>query len=126
MASSIFLLSLAGMAAAQSAGTQIPEEHPKLPMQKCTADGCETVNTSVVIDSELRLFHAKDSDESCWDEEAEDFNKELCPDAETCAANCVLEGVDYAAKGITTEGNSMTLTLFDPEPNEDGSKSKPI
>lgn len=116
MATSFLILFLSGMAAAQSVG-KVPEKHPKLPIQTCTAAGCKTVKTAVVLDSNMRPFHAKNSSKPCWNDAASTFDKELCPDAETCAANCVYEGLDYAAWGVTTKGNAMTLKLFNQEAN---------
>lgn len=103
---------LASLAAAQQVGTAIPEVHPKLPTQFCTREaGCVTRQTRLVTDALTRPFHAKDSmNVNC----AEQYltNKTLCPDAATCASNCVLEGVDYTTKGVLTDGTSMTLRMY--------------
>lgn len=40
------------------------------------------------------------------------WNHDLCPDDETCAENCALEGADYEATyGITTSGDSLRLNF---------------
>ncbi|KAF2870192.1 concanavalin A-like lectin/glucanase domain-containing protein, partial [Massariosphaeria phaeospora] len=44
------------------------------------------------------------------------FNKEFCPDVETCAKTCTLEGVDYASYGIRTAGDALTLNIYKTDP----------
>ena len=44
----------------------------------------------------------------------------LCPNEEACAANCAVEGVDYASYGIATSGDAVTLNLY-----VSGKKSSP-
>jgi cellulase len=36
----------------------------------------------------------------------------LCSDAATCAKNCALEGVDYAAHGVATKGDALTMNQW--------------
>jgi cellulase len=106
---------------AQRAGTSIPEHHPKLTTSKCTLKGgCRTQNTAVVIDQLSRNTHLEGhADISCgtW----EGLNTTVCPDAKTCFKNCVMEGVDYAAHGVTTKGDALTLNMF--MPGADGTPS---
>jgi len=94
---------------AQQAGTYQAEIHPELPIQKCTGSGsCTTANSKVVLDSNWRWLHSTSSQTKCYD--GNSWDSTLCPDGKTCAANCALEGVDYAATyGITTSGNSLSL-----------------
>lgn len=106
------LLLLAGTAInAQQIGNFTPEVHPKLPTQHCTKDkGCVTKNTFLVIDALSRNLHFKDDmSVSC---NTKPLNKTICPDAETCAKNCVLEGADYTSLGVLTAGSSMTLRMY--------------
>ncbi|KAM7202999.1 glycoside hydrolase [Naviculisporaceae sp. PSN 640] len=104
-----FLLSalVAGITA-QQIGTAIPEVHPILLTQKCTlADGCKTLNTSLVADSLRRPFHAiDDSNTRCY------LGSALCSDAESCAKNCALEGLDYPGMGVFAEGDTLTLNQW--------------
>ncbi|KAK3385288.1 glycoside hydrolase family 7 protein [Podospora didyma] len=99
---------LSTLGAAQQIGTAFPEVHPRLITQKCTlADGCKNLNTSVVLDAFSRSLHKiGDLTTSC------SVGDELCPDAETCAKNCELEGIDYAAHGIVTSGSSLKLNQW--------------
>ncbi|KIH86576.1 endo-beta-1,4-glucanase celB [Sporothrix brasiliensis 5110] len=103
------LLLLGGAAVAQQIGTAVPEVHPKLPTQFCTtAGGCKTMQTSLVTDALSRALHAVGQPSVACDV----ANKTQCPDATTCSKNCALEGYDYAAHGVSTTGNAMTLRLF--------------
>ncbi|KAK3376199.1 glycoside hydrolase family 7 protein [Lasiosphaeria ovina] len=107
--SALFTASLlSSLVAAQQIGTAIPEVHPRLTTQKCTlAGGCKTQNTSVVLDAFSRTLHKiGDLTQTCT------VGDEICADAETCAKNCALEGVDYAAHGVVTSGSSLTLNQW--------------
>lgn len=96
---------------AQSIGTAIPEIHPQLTTQRCTlSGGCISQQTSLVTDALSRSLHARDDPAvSC---NTVPLNATLCPDAATCAANCVLEGADYAGLGVLTAGSAMTLRMY--------------
>jgi cellulase len=103
-------------ALAQKIGSLIPEVHPRLRTQFCTAaGGCVDRDTSLVTDALARPFHAVgDPSVSC---NGRVPNATLCPDAATCAQNCVLEGVEYGSIGVLTSGSALTLRqyLFDGE-----------
>lgn len=104
---------LLGLAAAQSLGTQ-KEVHPKLTTWKCTTrGGCKPQNTALVLDSASHWIHQKnDTTKGCgnWGSAPDAV---ACPDAATCAKNCVLEGVsNYADYGVTTQGGSLTMNMF--------------
>lgn len=99
---------LSSLAAAQQIGTAVPEHHPKLPTQKCTLrGGCKTIRSSVVLEATSRSFHKiGDPNTRCT------VGGDLCPDAATCAKNCALEGIDYAAHGVATNGDALTLNQW--------------
>ncbi|KAK4211371.1 glycoside hydrolase [Rhypophila decipiens] len=104
-----FLLSaLVSGVVGQQIGTAIPEVHPILTTQKCTlAGGCKTVNTSLVADSTRRAFHKVDDLATrCY------LGSPLCSDAESCAKNCALEGLDYPAMGVFAEGDTLKLNQW--------------
>lgn len=85
-----------------------PEVHPQLPTWKCTSSGgCVEQNTSVVLDWDFRDIHVVDGTTSC--KSGNRLDQGLCPDSATCAKNCVVEPVDYAAKGVSTSGNALTM-----------------
>jgi cellulose 1,4-beta-cellobiosidase len=98
-----------GVASAQQAGTLTTETHPSLTWQKCTSAGsCSTVNGKIVLDSNWRWLHDVDSSTNCYT--GNEWDTDLCPDNESCAENCALDGADYSGTyGITTSGNALTL-----------------
>jgi cellulose 1,4-beta-cellobiosidase len=101
---------LATLVAAQQPGELTPEVHPLLPSQKCTtAGGCVTSNTSIVLDANFRWLHNKGGYTNCV---VNGFDPTICPNTTACAANCVLEGVDYSTYGIATSGDALSLNLF--------------
>ncbi|KAJ5959958.1 CAZyme family GH7 [Penicillium vulpinum] len=102
---------LAAAARAQQAGTLQAETHPSMTWQKCTAAGsCADQTGSVVIDSNWRWLHSVDGSTNCYT--GNEWDATLCPDDETCATNCALEGADYAGTyGATTSGNALTLNF---------------
>ncbi|KAF7353357.1 Glucanase [Mycena sanguinolenta] len=107
-AASLLSLCFLAVAYGQQVGTQVAENHPMLPSQKCTASGCTTVQTSVVLDSNWRWLHSVNSTTNCYT--GNTWDQTLCPDAKTCTANCALDGADYSGTyGITTSGNALTL-----------------
>ncbi|KAJ7246795.1 cellobiohydrolase I [Mycena haematopus] len=104
------LLSLCFLAVAygQQVGTQMAETHPSLSSQKCTASGCTTLQTSVVLDGNWRWLHSINGTTNCYT--GNTWDKTLCPDPKTCAANCALDGADYSGTyGITSSGSALTL-----------------
>ncbi|GAQ03432.1 probable 1,4-beta-D-glucan cellobiohydrolase A [Aspergillus lentulus] len=102
---------LAVAANAQQVGTQKPETHPPLTWQKCTAAGsCTQQSGSVVIDANWRWLHSTKDTTNCYT--GNTWNTDLCPDNESCAQNCALDGADYAGTyGITTSGSELKLSF---------------
>lgn len=97
----------------QQVGTQQTETHPAMTWSKCTsASSCTSQSGKVVIDSNWRWVHDKTAGSytNCYT--GNTWDATLCPDDATCAANCALEGADYAATyGATTSGNALKLTF---------------
>ncbi|KAL5419776.1 hypothetical protein PMIN06_000093 [Paraphaeosphaeria minitans] len=113
---------LLGLAAAQSLGTA-KEVHPKLTTWKCTkAGGCKAQQSAIVLDSASHWIHQKnDTTKGCGDW-GSGPDATACPDEQTCAQNCVMEGnSDYAASGLTTKGGALTMNMY----NKDGGVSSP-
>jgi len=55
-----------------------------------------------------RWLHVVDGYTNCYT--GNTFNATACPDGETCAANCALDGAEYQSTyGITTSGDALTL-----------------
>jgi cellulase len=106
------------LALAQQPG-EVAEVHPPLPSWKCTRQGCVQQNTTVVLDWEYRDIHVKGGTTSCKGGSGQSaslagngVNPSQCPDAATCAKNCVVEGADYASWGVSTSGNALTLKHY--------------
>ncbi|RFU35774.1 hypothetical protein B7463_g565, partial [Scytalidium lignicola] len=111
VASFLILIAVLPLITAQQIGTDTPEVHPKLPTWKCTtAGGCVQQDTSVVLDWNYRWIHTVNGSTSCTTSSG--VNHSLCPNEETCAQNCAIEGVDYSSSGISTSGDALTLHQF--------------
>ncbi|KAK7462803.1 hypothetical protein VKT23_007384 [Stygiomarasmius scandens] len=105
---SLVTFTLLAVAYGQQVGTQTPETHPPLTWQQCTSSGCEAQSASVVLDSNWRWTHSTEDTTNCYT--GNTWDATLCPDAETCAQNCALDGADYEGTyGITTSSDSLTL-----------------
>jgi cellulose 1,4-beta-cellobiosidase len=99
----------ARIARAQQVGTYTTETHPSLDTQTCTTGGtCTTASTKIVLDSNWRWLHSVNSTTNCYT--GNTWDATLCPDDVTCAANCALDGANYASTyGITTSGSSLKI-----------------
>ena len=92
---SLLSLSLFAIAYGQQVGTLTAETHPALTVQQCAAGGtCQSLQRSVVLDSNWRWLHATSSSTNCYT--GNTWDASLCPDPDTCARNCALDGADYA------------------------------
>ncbi|KAH9123621.1 hypothetical protein LEN26_009891 [Aphanomyces euteiches] len=95
---------------AQQVGTSTPEVHPSLPSQTCTASGCTTENTKIVLDANWRWTHNVGGYTNCYT--SNKWDTTLCPDPATCSKNCALDGADYTGTyGITASGNTVNIKL---------------
>jgi cellulase len=114
---------LLGAVAAQSLGTMSQEVHPKLTTYECTkAGGCKSKNTALVLDSASHWIHQKDDQSLGCGDWGSAPNATVCPDVETCAENCVMEGVsDYTTYGVFADGDAVTMKILRP----DGSTASP-
>lgn len=114
MSRTFLLAAFAATALAQAPGPLTPEVHPAITSYKCTtAGGCKPVNSGIVLDSNYRWLHNVDGYTNCV---TTGFNPEFCPDVETCAKTCTVEGVDYASYGIHTSGDALTLNIYKTDP----------
>ncbi|KAJ7318386.1 cellobiohydrolase I-II [Mycena albidolilacea] len=108
----LVLAALLPVALSQLVGTNMAENHPTLTWQKCTGTGgtsCTTQSSSIVIDANWRWTHqGATGTTNCYT--GNTWDNSLCPNGKTCAANCAVDGADYAGTyGITTNGNSLTM-----------------
>lgn len=106
------IVAVIDLVSAQQIGT-IPEVHPKLQTWKCTSQhGCKKQATSVVLDALSHPLHQVGNDSVACGDWSSGFDKSLCATEDDCAKNCVLEGVDYAAHGVQTSADSLTLHQY--------------
>ncbi|GAB1316471.1 Endoglucanase EG-1 [Madurella fahalii] len=100
---------LLGLANGQKPG-ETPEVHPKLTTYRCSkSDGCKAQTNYIVLDSLSHPVHQASNTHNCgnWGSKP---NETACPDAETCAQNCIMEGIeDYSQYGVTTDGDALRL-----------------
>ncbi|EMC99908.1 carbohydrate-binding module family 1 protein [Baudoinia panamericana UAMH 10762] len=102
------ILALGALVRGQQAGTLTAEVHPPLTVSNCTANGCTTESHTIVLDANWRWLHSTTGSTNCYN--GNTWDATLCPDPVTCAANCALDGGNYASTyGITTSGNSLSL-----------------
>jgi cellulose 1,4-beta-cellobiosidase len=109
--SALLLAAFLGAVQAQQVGTSTPEVHPPLTWQKCTSGGsCTTQNGKVVVDANWRWLHKTGGYTNCYT--GNEWDKTICTDDVTCAANCALEGADYTGTyGATASGSSLRLNF---------------
>ncbi|RDX51039.1 glycoside hydrolase family 7 protein [Polyporus arcularius HHB13444] len=105
----LLAFSFAAAAYGQQVGTNTAENHPRLSVQQCTShNNCQTQQRSIVLDSNWRWLHSTSGYTNCYT--GNSWDASLCPDPDTCAKNCAVDGADYAGTyGITTSGNALTL-----------------
>ncbi|KAL2265020.1 hypothetical protein VTJ83DRAFT_7530 [Remersonia thermophila] len=119
MARGVTLLGLSslllGLASAQKPGTT-KEVHPKLTTFRCTRrGGCKPATNFIVLDSLAHPIHQATNDYGCGDW-GNKPNATACPDVESCAKNCIMEGIpDYSQYGVTTDGTSLRLQHILPD-----------
>ena len=104
-------LSCSSLVYGQKAGSH--ESHPSLTTQHCTtAGGCTTIRSSVVLDSGTHAITDVKSGASCLTSGGS-LNTTICPNAQTCAKNCAIQGIqDYASYGVTTSGDALNLKMY--------------
>lgn len=99
---------MAALTTAQQPGHQKDNQHPPLQISECTSSGCTQVQKSIVLDSNWMWTHKTGTSTNCYT--GDEWDKDICPDPQTCAQNCALDGGDYEATyGITTSGDEVDL-----------------
>lgn len=112
----IVAASLLGLVAGQSLGNASIEVHPRLTTWKCTkAGGCKSRNNAIVLDSATHWIHQKDNSSLGCGNWGSPADPDACPDEETCAKNCIMEGIsNYGDFGLSTSGGSLKMDMFSP------------
>jgi cellulose 1,4-beta-cellobiosidase len=104
----LIALTILGTVVAQQIGTQTAEKHPALTTTTCSKSGCQTQDSSIVLDSNWRWVHNVGGYDNCYT--GDEWNSQHCPDPVTCAKNCALDGADYPGTyGISTSGNALNI-----------------
>ncbi|KAI6794004.1 putative 1,4-beta-D-glucan cellobiohydrolase [Hortaea werneckii] len=94
----------------QQAGTSTAEDPPLMPLSRCTDSGCTEEDHSVTLDANWRWTHSVDGYTNCYT--GNTWDDSLCPDGETCAQNCAVDGADYSGTyGISAQDGALSLTL---------------
>jgi len=83
-------------------------------LKKCTkSGGCQSQRREITLDANWRWVHNVGGYSNCYDGNKWDTSK--CPDPETCARNCALDGVPQAdwrsPYGIHSDGNELQLNF---------------
>lgn len=101
-------LAAASRVHAQQACTSTTETKPALSWSTCTSSGCTNTSASVTIDANWRWTHDVNGYSNCYT--GNEWDASLCPDDETCASACCVDGADYESTyGITSESSALTL-----------------
>lgn len=107
---SLLLFGLAVQLVAGQTPGNTPEVHPRLDTFRCTVlGGCKRHTNYIVVESSQHPIHQATNNFGCgnWGEKP---NSTACPDAASCAENCIIEGVpDYRVQGISTSGTELRL-----------------
>merc|ERR1719429_330040 len=108
----LLLIALPAAVLSQNAGTQKQEQPLPIKWSECTAPGsCTQKDGLVVLDSNWRWTHEAGTATNCYT--GNEWDPNFCPDAATCTANCVIDGVDNAdwqsTYGGKTNGDELSL-----------------
>jgi len=78
-------------------------------MQECTKSaGCTQVQKEVTVDANWRWTHSTTSATNCYT--GDQWDAALCPDPQSCARNCAIDGADYPGTyGVHSNGNELKL-----------------
>ncbi|KAF4975681.1 hypothetical protein FZEAL_7571 [Fusarium zealandicum] len=110
VSSTLLILSLAAQFVVGQTPSNVTEVHPRLDTFRCTVrEGCKKHTNYLVVDSSQHPIHQATNDGHCgeWGNAA---NATACPDAESCAKNCIIEGIsDYRTHGVITSGSEVRL-----------------
>jgi cellulose 1,4-beta-cellobiosidase len=100
-AAALLSFTLLAVTSAQQIGTNTAEVHPSLTVSQCTTNGgCTSSTQSIVLDANWRWLHSTSGYTNCYT--GNQWNSDLCPDPDTCASNCALDGASYESEPIIT------------------------
>jgi len=93
---------LCNMVLAQQAGTEKQEAHLPFNIESCSEEGCKTESITATFDMQWRWMHGLGGYKNCY---VGGWDKQICPDPNTCAQKCAVEGMsneDYSKTGGQT------------------------
>ncbi|KAI9327366.1 putative glycosyl hydrolase family 7 protein [Zopfochytrium polystomum] len=97
--------------AAQGVGSTTTETQPAFTARECTVKaGCSVTTMYVTADQGRRnILSAADPTVKC--KNGTGWNGDLCPDPETCAKNCALDGIHYGqdTNSVWSAGNTVSI-----------------
>ncbi|KAK2728016.1 hypothetical protein QYM36_008482 [Artemia franciscana] len=102
------------LCASQNTGTLNVETPLPMNMQICSAPGsCQNEAGGIVLDANWRWTHKIDDYVNCYTGNI--WDSALCPDPDSCTANCAIEGVAQSewggTYGIGSTGNELSIKL---------------
>ncbi|KAK2727023.1 hypothetical protein QYM36_007767 [Artemia franciscana] len=98
------------LCASQNTGTLNIETPLPMNIQVCSAPGsCQNEAGGIVLDAHWRWYHKIDDYDNCY--VGNIWNSALCPDPDSCTANCAIEGIDQSEWGGTSTGNELSIRL---------------
>ena len=114
MKTSLAVAALLGHVSAQQVGTQKTETHPPMKLSTCTvAGGCTSEQKSVTMDANWRWTHNTGGYSNCYT--GTSWDKNYCPDPDTCAKGCAIDGVDGNdmpnTYGVTSDGTNLKMNF---------------
>jgi len=112
--STIIIAALIGTAVSQNVGTEKENINLPLQLEECTGnENCTPLNTKITMDQNWRWVHIVDGYDNCYT--GNTWNETTCPDAETCTANCAVDGIDEVdwngTYGVLSDGFEAQLTF---------------
>lgn len=109
MVNSLSVLSFPALLHAQDICSTKTENPPAFNIQECSTSGCTAnSNSGLVIDANWRYLHETTGYQNCYT--GDSWDASLCPDPDSCAKNCCLDGVDYSGdSGINAVSGGVSL-----------------
>lgn len=90
--SAAVISALLGLTAAQQIGHQKQNTNMKMSLKTCSqSNGCQAQTKDVTLDANWRWLHGNGGYQNCYT--GNSWDSSFCPDNQSCAKNCALDGV---------------------------------
>jgi cellulose 1,4-beta-cellobiosidase len=109
--SAAVIAALLGLTSAQQIGHQKQNTNLKMSLKTCSKDmdGCQSEQKDITLDANWRWLHGTGGYQNCYT--GNSWDSQFCPDNQSCAKNCALDGVpqsDWTAPyGIKSDGTTL-------------------